>query len=108
MIKVRKPKPRVKKHKLDMHEEAIIKRMRILTKHFREYKGWTMEELGEKVGHSQSFISKLETGSNDAEPRATTWFKMCKVLVIDPTLPMYDFEIVSGDHEDGKRPLEAA
>jgi DNA-binding XRE family transcriptional regulator len=48
---------------------------------WRKYRGFTLRELAEKVGHQDSFISKLETGRSEGGVKL--WQQLAKALDVD-------------------------
>ena len=67
----------------------ILKKLGISLKHLREQKGYTQEELAEKVGIHPTYVGKLETGKNNAN--VIKLFKISRALGVKLT-DIFEFD----------------
>ncbi len=59
---------------------AAHKRLSMRLKQYREARGWTQEQLAEKVGFSRAYIARLEIGRHD--PTLSTLERLAKALKV--------------------------
>lgn len=67
----------------------ILKNLGISLKHLREQKGYTQEELAEKVGIHPTYVGKLEAGKNNTN--VIKLFKISRALGVKLT-DIFEFD----------------
>jgi transcriptional regulator with XRE-family HTH domain len=63
-------------------ERASAAKSAKIIKEVRQQRGWTQSELANKLGISQSALSKLEAGK--LVPSSLLWFSFCAMAEIQP------------------------
>jgi DNA-binding XRE family transcriptional regulator len=72
----------------------------------RKRLGLTQIQVAEKLGISQSFLSKLENAK--AEPSALQWLHFCELTQIDPRCVMVSARPPEGMRAEARAPMVAA
>ena len=71
-------------------------------KRAREAKGWSMQELAEKVGYSsRSAIARVETGDRSVNHEMLV--KYAEALEVSPLWLLYGDKMISQNHYDGQK-----
>ena len=82
----------------------IKKKLGKKIKYYRELKGFTQEELAEKLDFNCRSLSFIECGTNFVT--ADTLDKLCKTLEVTPK-QLFDFEYNFKDPEDIKKEINS-